>query len=87
MQKGEDAAAESGMPFSSKGSIDMAKKRITSIKENTYIHLPGTPSSIEEAKLAIRVEQYRKELNEYVNRNCYKKCKQEDNLTTAKRRG
>ena len=71
IEKGVIAAACSEIPYDPlTGSMDMARKKVTRIKENSYVHLPGPLSSMEEAKLAIRLDQYRKEFKEHVEKEC-----------------
>ena len=67
--------------------LDLKKRKVTDLKDNSRIILPKPLRVTEEAKISIRGEAFEKVFKEYVNENCDKKGKQEPNLSKSQMRG
>ena len=67
--------------------LDLRKRRVTDLKENSKVYLPKPLPSYEEAKIEIRREQYEKVFKEYVNENCSESGGQKSNLTWSQKNG
>ena len=67
--------------------IDMRKKRVTDMKENSRIYLPKPLPALEEAKIAIRRETYENVFKTFKEEKCTEKGEQKSNLTWSQRKG
>ena len=67
--------------------IDMRKRRVTDLKENSRIYLPKPLSATEEAKIEIRRDKYETIFQRYFHEKCSEKGNQSSNLTQAQLRG
>ena len=67
--------------------IDMRKKRVTDMKENSRIYLPKPLPAIEEAKIAIRRETFENVFKTFVKEKCTEKGEQKTNLTWSQKKG
>ena len=67
--------------------IDMRKRRVTDMKENSRVILPKPLSAYEEAKIAVRRENFEKVFGDYCQEHCSEKGEQKTNLTFSQRNG
>ena len=68
-------------------SLDLRKRRVTDLKENSKVYLPKPLPSKEEAKIEIRRDQYEKVFKAYVDENCSESGAQSSNLTFSQKNG
>ena len=66
-------------------TVNLGKRRVTDLKENTRVNLPKALSPSDEAKLDVRLEGYREVFQEYKQEACKNpvKGKQMINLTRS----
>ena len=67
--------------------IDMRKRRVTDMKENSRVILPKPLTAHEEAKIAVRREHFEEVFSEYCQEHCSEKGEQKSNLTFSQRNG
>ena len=65
----------------------MMKRRVTNMPDNARVYLPKALSILQEARIAIRVEEYRTKYKEYRREKCKKGGAQRLNLTPNQRIG
>ena len=84
----DEIEAESRQPYNPvENKIDLRRRRVTDLKENTRVYLPKPLPINEEAKIQIRRERLEKVYRDFVNENCTDKGEQRSNLTSAQKRG
>ena len=67
--------------------LDLRKRRVTDMKENSKVYLPKPLPVIEEANIAIRRDKYEQTFKEFVEEKCSKKGEQKSNLSPQQRNG
>ena len=84
----EQLEAESRLAYNGvEGSLSLSKHRVTDLPNNSRVILPKAMSPLEEARIAVRVAEYRRKFDEYKRENCTKKGKQKSNLTPSQQKG
>ena len=68
-------------------TLDMSKRRVIDLQENTRFLLPKALNPLEEAKIDLRVETYRKTYLKYREENCGSKGGKKTNLTSSQKLG
>ena len=71
----------------STNNLDLRKKRVTDLKENTKVHLPKPLPTHQEAITAVRREKWLEEHSKYERENCDENGNQKSNLSAAQQRG
>ena len=86
--KFDEIEAESRQPYDYKNkSLDLRKRRVTDLKENSRVILPRPLSTTEEAFIAVRRENVHNIFKEYSKEMCQEDGEQKSNLTPAQMRG
>ena len=70
-----------------KRSVNLSKRRVTDLADNSRIYLPKALSALNEARIAIRMDEYRQQYEDYKKKHCNKKGDQKCNMTERQKRG
>ena len=68
-------------------TLDMRKRRVTDLKENSRVTLPKPLPASDEAKINVRREKYESVFNTYAEEHCSEDGAQRSNLSQAQRNG
>ena len=80
--------AEARQTYNPSGNnLDLRKKRVTDLKENSKVHLPKPLPTQQEAFVAIRREKWLDTYREHLKDNCSKEGNQTSNLSQSQQRG
>ena len=69
------------------GSVNLQRRRVTDLKQNSKVCLPKPLKVQEEAKLSVRVSHYREEFRKHRMKFCNQHGKQKQNLTQNQQKG
>lgn len=68
-------------------TLNLCKRRVTDLKENSCVYLPKLLPLQEEAKIEIRREQYEQVFHDYVRDHWYESSTQQSNMSWSHRNG
>ena len=68
-------------------TLDLRKRRVTDLKENSRVYLPKPLPPQEEAKIEIRREQYEQVFRDHVRDHCSESGTQQSNMSWSHRNG
>ena len=84
----QEEEARSRLVFDEQGkTLDLSKKRVTDLKQNSHVHLPPPLNPVAEAGIAVRKAKFMEEHRRYARENCDKKNNQRLNLSFTQRKG